>query len=454
MAKKAGFRMLRQFPLQWALCWILLPNLAIIAMWAIGGPVMSAPIFICGLVAIFASQHRSGVLRTVAMVMIFVTMLLMYTSRTFNLGFDNLLSSVVYLKEMDPTVAPEYFVGGAVLLAAFLLAIWFAPRTATFASREQKLLALAAVSLVTMMDTVATAGTRGSYKASAPAGTPIDSAVLQNRVAPDRISARNLVVIVVESWGVPNNEVDRAVFQQSWNASRWSARYDVRQGTSAYYGSTTNAELREWCGVWSDHHDFDFDTAKCLPEQFRNAGFRTVAMHSFDGRFFDRVDWYPKLGFAEREFSYDLNRDGAQPCGGVYPGVCDRDVPRLIGDFLRKSSEKRNLVYWLTVNGHLPVVPDARLKTDHCTLGTPDWRAEFPMLCRNYEVQDQIADAITQEIMRPDFPEADILIVGDHMPPFFTRAIRTRFDSAHVPWIYLRNRSALARPAVRHGVQS
>ena len=443
------FKLLRQFPLKWALCWVLLPNLAVMAMWAIGGPAMSAAIMACGLLAILVSHSRGKLLRAATMVLIFFVMIIEYTSLTFNLGFNNLLGSVVFLKEMDPTVAPEYFVGGSLLLVTLLLAVYFAPRTAQLVSREQKLMALAAVSLMATMDTVATAGTRGSYKASAPAGTKIDSAIIQNHIAPATVSARNLVVIIVEAWGVPNNAEDKAVFAQAWNPARWAERYDVRQGVSAYYGSTTNAELREWCGVWADHFSFDFDKAHCLPEKFRQAGFRTVAMHSFDGAFFDRTEWYPKLGFEKREFSYDLNKAGARPCGGVYPGVCDRDVPRLIGDYLRGSPEKRNLVYWLPVNGHLPVVPDQRLGTDNCNLGTAEWRRDFGLLCRNYQIHAQIADAVTAEIMKPDFPEADILIVGDHMPPFFTRAIRTRFDSAHVPWVYLRSKQALERARAR-----
>ena len=34
--------------------------------------------------------------------------------------------------------------------------------------------------------------------------------------------------------------------------------------------------------------------------------------------------------------------------------------------------------------------------------------------------------------------DADILIVGDHMPPFFQRKARERFDGDKVPWVFLR----------------
>lgn len=437
--------MFRQFPLKWAFWWLLLPNLAIIAMWAIGGPAMSEPIFACGILALLVSQSRRKSVRVAGIVAIFAVLLVTYVGRSFNLGYDKLFLSVAYLDDLNPTVAPEYTVAGLLLVASLAAAIRFAPDTPPLKSREQKLLALAAVAMVVNVDAMATTGTRGSYKASAPAGTPIDSAVLQNHIAPDKVTARNLIVIIVESLGVPDNASDRALFDKAWNPSRWNARYAVTTGSSAYYGSTTNAELREWCGVWADYSSFDFNRAHCLPQDFRAAGFHTISIHAFDGDFFQRKGWYPKIGFQERHFGPDLLRHGASPCGGVFPGACDTDIPRLIGERLRQSGRQRNLVYWLTLNSHLPVVSDGKLGTDRCRLGAPEWRQDFPTLCRSYTLLEELSDAITAEIMKPDFPEADILIVGDHMPPFFPRSMRSRFDNAHVPWIYLRNRAALER---------
>ena len=54
---------------------------------------------------------------------------------------------------------------------------------------------------------------------------------------------------------------------------------------------------------------------------------------------------------------------------------------------------------------------------------------------RHYEIYIQQAAA---EITAKDFPEADILIVGDHMPPYFDRYHRSQFDPENVPWIYLK----------------
>jgi hypothetical protein len=439
----------RQFPVKWAFWWVVVPNLMAIVMWPIGGPSMASSIFVSGFIAYLCSQHPNKAVRIAAIVGILVLNVTAYIALSFNLRFYNLVSAMKLALELDPFKSPEYLIAGTIALIALVLAIRYAPRTGRLASREQRLLAVAALALLINVDTVATAGTRGSYKASAPAGTPIDSAVLQNHIAPDGVTARNLVVIIVESMGQPAAAEDKRLFDAMWNPARWSSRYDVGEGSSLYYGSTTNAELREWCGVWADHESFDFDHSHCLPETFREAGFRTVAIHSFQGSFFDRQDWYPKIGFGERMFSDKLEARGAHPCGGVFPGVCDRDVPHIIGDVLRASRSRRNLIYWLTVNAHLPVAENAPLKTRDCRMGSLEWREEYPALCRNLTIHRQVADAVTAEIMRPDFPEADILIVGDHMPPFFPRDIRSRFDAARVPWIYLRNRAAEQRAQAR-----
>jgi hypothetical protein len=435
------FELLRQFPLRWSLWWIVVPNLAIIAMWPIGGPAMASTIFYCGLIALLVSQRESVALRMAGILAMFVITLAVYITKSFNLGWANALRAGQYVTELSLAKSPEYFVAIGVLLVSIAVAMKFAARTPTFGSKSQYLLALAGVSLLVNIDTVATAGTRGGYKESAPAGTPIDSAVLRTGITPDTVHARNLVVILVESWGVPDAPLDRQIDRQVWSPERWAARYSVTRGSTAYYGSTTNAEVRELCGAWADHNSYDFDHSRCLPERFREAGFATHSFHAFEGTFFDRETWYPKIGFDDIAFGNTLRKRGAHFCDGVFAGACDFDIAPQIGATLRANPDKRNFVYWLTLNSHLPVDANKTLGSDRCRIGPAEWRADFPMLCRSYQVQKVLADSITKEIMRPDFPDADILIVGDHMPPFFPRSIRTRFDTGHVPYYFLRHRS-------------
>lgn len=437
------FELFRQFPTKWFMCWVLAPNLPVIAMWFVGGPQMAGSIFLCGLIALLASQRRSPAIRIISVIAIYALTIAIYVTTSFNIGIANVLDAPQYVTELRPTDSPEYVAALLIMAASLGAAIYFRPRTPMVTSKGPVIMALGGIALLVNIDTVATAGTRGSYKASAPAGTPIDSAVLQTGIEPNRVTARNLVIVMVESWGVPANDADRMIDRAVWRPERWSERYEVSSGTSAYYGSTTNAEVRELCGFWADHNSFDFKSSHCLPEQFRAAGFATHALHSFDGDFFNRREWYPMIGFDDARFKDELIAAGAGSCEGVFPGACDVDIPREIGKLLKQSRQHRNLVYWLTVNSHLPVPSSKSLGTDTCRLGTIEWRQQFPMLCRSYRVHQRLADALTAEILDKEFPEADILIVGDHMPPFFPRSIRTRYDAAHVPYYFLRHRGAL-----------
>ncbi len=430
------FELLRAFPGKWVFWWVLVPNMVVIALWPIGGPNMSAGIFLGGIFALFVSQSPSRIIRSIGVVLLFAYLLAEYIAKSFELGISKVLRSLDYLREVDIFEAPEYVAAALVLALSLLLAVIYAPRTEKLTQFQQKLLAVAAFSILINIDLVVTAETRGSYKVSAPPGTPISSAVLETGIDPDTLKSRNLVVIMVELLGVPKDSHDKAIMDRIWDPARWSDRYDVRRGTTPYFGSTTNGELRELCAVWADHTNYDFGNAHCLPQKFVDSGFETIAMHSFIGNFFDRKEWYPRIGFQRTIFARDLVALGAAPCSGVFPGACDTDVPKVIAAELKKGG-KRKLIYWLTVNAHLPIGSSTDLKTDHCDIGEAAWQDRFPMLCRSYKVHQLVANAITRQIMDPGFPDADVLIVGDHMPPFFQRSIRTRFDAVDVPYIYL-----------------
>ena len=134
-----------------------------------------------------------------------------------------------------------------------------------------------------------------------------------------------------------------------------------------------------------------------------------------------------------------MQRAGAGKCGGVFPGACDRHIPQQIAAKL-KAAEKPTFLYWLTLNSHLPVPTGLNLNVDKCERISSRLNAEFPQICRQFAIYHDIQIALASEITAEDFPDSDILLVGDHMPPFFDRHHRTQFDPEHVPWLYLRRK--------------
>jgi hypothetical protein len=126
---------------------------------------------------------------------------------------------------------------------------------------------------------------------------------------------------------------------------------------------------------------------------------------------------------------------GARYCPNVFPGACDRDVPPFIAEELSRGGKPK-----LTLNSHLPVVANRELGTENCKALGPQHDADFPMVCRLYAVWGDTAAALAKLLGSPDLPPTDVLIVGDHMPPFIQQQARVQFDPDHVPWYYLRDK--------------
>jgi hypothetical protein len=431
---------LQDFPLRWVFWWVVLPNLALMAMWLVGGPKMGAQILLAGIAALLICCSTNLVLRTIGMVAIYAFLLLTLMSRIFYLTIEKSLNSLAYVTEMNLLSSPLYAAMALVLGACILLGAWFGPRTARPRGLPQIALALGSVALLVQADTMLNKADRGSYMARAPQGTPVSSAAIEVDLAPELQQSRNVLIVILESVGVPNNAHDRAIYDSIWDRRKWDANYIVETGEVPFYGSTTSAEMRELCSAWADPARFRFEGSDCLPERFGKAGFETIAVHGFTGEFFNRKQWYPKAGFERSFFGGDLLQDGKPLCDGVFTGVCDRDIPHQISQMLGHQPDRRKLIYWLTLSGHLPVDDNATMGLAACDLGSSDWQADYPMLCRSYMIQRQIADALQREMDSPGFADTDILLVGDHIPPFFQSSIRERFKSGTVPYLYLRRR--------------
>lgn len=431
----------QDFPLAFVLYWLVLPNLAFMLMWAVGGPPM-VPLFLqCGLASLVIAQLPWVWFKRTALAAMAVYSTYYYICVMFNIGpykFDFLWS---FITEVRPMRSPEYLIAAVVLIVTIGIALRKAPYVQRFSSPMSYLLAMIVLMAMMAADHAATFATRGSYRGAPAPGTEFASGVQQAGIATPSAESRNLVLVVVEALGVPAMELDRRIFDADWNRPHWRNRYDVTSGTVPFYGSTTRGEMRELCDRWQDYGQVAEFAAECLPSRYRNAGYETHAFHGFDGSLFSRQEWYPQIGFDNSTFRTDLMQAGLSHCVGVFAGACDRQIPPLIAERLKRATRPQ-LIYFLTLNTHLPIVANDGLGTANCNLGNQAWAAENQEVCRLYQLQHLLADALDKVAMDEDLPPTDFLIVGDHLPPFFNRADRARFDPASVPWILLRYRGA------------
>lgn len=424
--------------INWVLVWVVLANIGFIILWAVGAPPRHIEIVTIGLVGLIVRRMPYW-MRALAFIGVMVFAILCFIGGLFNLDFSSLVYSMKFFAEINPTDSVEYIVVGTAVVIVMAIALKLLRRNSRFEKPSLVIAAGAMVFGLAGADVYMGQGMRGHYKRAAPAGAYFESATQKSGFLARADGKRHLVLIVVESLGVPkdNSEMDRLLFTD-FKTPAIAERYDLRQGTSLYYNSTTAGEVREMCGRWGDYYDLlDQKDNDCLPAKLALQGYDTTAMHSFIGRFFERSTWYPNIGFQHMEFDKDLVKNGALKCGGVFPGACDRFVPGMIADKL-KAADKPQFLYWLTVNSHLPVPPGLNLNVDKCERISPTLARDFPMICRQFSIFHDVDKALAMEITAADFPDSDILIVGDHMPPYFDRHHRTQFDPERVPYLYLR----------------
>jgi len=420
----------------WLICWILLPNIGYWLLWVIGGPPRAFPIFVTGLIGLLT--HRASFpVKYVAFVVAMIFSALCFISALFNLSILSLLTSLKFALELKPSASIEYIICGAAVVTMLGIA-WHLLKKSTILVNPGRLIAALALTIIAASaDKAMSQGNRGSYKRVAEPGAEFTSAVGKSGLAGLATGERHVVMIMVEAMGQPTDPALRRKLVDIWARPEVRARYQVTSGETLFYGSTTGGEMRELCGRWGDYPEvLAAKDAGCLPARLAAKGYQTQAWHSFKGSFFDRDTWYPNIGFQTSRFGDQLMDAGAQWCPGVFPGACDRDVPRQLGAKL-KSSREPQFLYWLTVNSHLPVLRNAKLHTEACDRFDARLDADYPMACRMFQLFDETGAALAREITAADFPDADILIVGDHIPPFFDRRHREQFAPDRVPWVLL-----------------
>lgn len=422
----------------WILCWVILPNIAFFLIWTVGAPTRYQEILGTGALGLIV-RRTSFPIRFTAFVAAFTYSVLSFIAGLFNLKISSIIESIQYLIELRPAAAPEYL-GLALFLGATVVTAWkLLKRPTDFELSWEVVCAGALLFSLAGVDQWMTYGSRGSYNRIAPAGAAFSSATEQTRFAA-LAGDRNLLIVVVESMGLPRDAALRGRLLKRWGQPDIRRLYDVEVGSTPYYGSTTNAEVRELCGRWGDYQELTEGVdRRCLPARLAAKGYQTTAFHSFHGRFFDRTRWYPNVGFQSMLFRDQIIGRGAAQCGGVFPGACDRDVPAIIARKLKQTDHKQ-FVYWLTVNSHLPVAADETLRTNECQRFDRALGENQAMVCRLFSLWNDLDEGLAKLLTDPGLPATDVLIVGDHAPPFFDRAERSMFDPERVPWVLLKRR--------------
>lgn len=423
----------------WVLCWVILPNIGCWLLWSIGAPGRTTQVFVIGAIGVLI-RNRPYWLRCTVFLTATLYSAMTFLSGLFNLPAYDLVSSVGYLFEMRVVGSSFYVVAAVAAVVILVLGVLVLRRRTPLPNNRSMALAIGFTLAMAGVDSMMTFDTKGDYGRAMAGEMPFASAVTRSGFVAHPKRDRHLMLVMVESLGLPTDRVFRERLLARWRRPDIAERYRVTMGTSPYAGSTTNAEMRALCGRWGRYEEV-IDTAdtRCLPAHLKATGYQTTAFHSFDGGMFERNIWYRNIGFEQTAFREKLFAAGAHECGGLFIGACDRDVPAILAAKL-KAARTPQFVYWLTLNSHLPVPADAGLHTDHCRSDVPAVVAGSAMICRQFIIWDELMDALGKQLTDPAFPKTDILLVGDHMPPYLLRAEREQFDPMQVPWVLLRDK--------------
>jgi len=296
---------LRKF-LDWALVWILLANIPFVAMWFVGAPPRYFAIALAGFTGLIVKRMPRPV-QWIAFVSVMAYSVLSFVAGLFNLGMTSLIYSLQFFAEIKPANSMEY-IAATIIIIGILFASWFLmKRNMNFEKSHHILAAGALIFGLVGADFAMGQDMRGHYFREAPVGANFESATAKTDFAARADGKRHLVLIMVESLGVPtgNQAMSDKLFAY-YNNSAIKARYEVSQGTSLYYNSTTAGEFREMCGKWGDYYELldagDAAKLNCLPTALAKKAHDTHAMHRLKGNFFKRAEWYPNIVFDNRGF--------------------------------------------------------------------------------------------------------------------------------------------------------
>ncbi len=239
-----------------------------------------------------------------------------------------------------------------------------------------------------------------------------------------------IFLIVSESWGSTKKTIIDALLRPLTDQGDRVSNLTV--GEINFEGLTIAAEMRELCQLHPVHFNFsesDDVLADCLPNKLKKNGYSTFAMHGAAGLMYDRVKWYPKVGFDHLTF-FESN-SWERRCYS-FPGACDSELMGRLEDVFTR--EGKVFSYWLTLNSHSRYDErDIEIDKFNCDkYGVP----EGSQTCRNLKLHAQFFYNLAGIIDKPYMDGVEVIVVGDHEPPILNKKEKDQyFERGVVPWL-------------------
>lgn len=417
---------------------LVLPNLLSIATLGsildVSLPPRTIPIMAYAMLAVCA--RRIPYVMTIILFLAILAFDLIWTiSVSFGLAPSELVTALDHARHVHVLQSPLYGVLIGVLALTSAATLWLLYRREILL-RANIVVMFAAALAFSAVDFVTNVSPHYQFGTLLGRNVPIESAASKsgfNAVAGN--DGRNVVLVMVEGLGYFGNLAARRKVDSPLFDPRITDKYRISTGSVVYFGSTTSGEMRELCDTREPYRDFARTSGNsCLPARLRTRGYATMAVHAFHHGMFERDEWYPVIGFDKEVFGEELVKVTHRLCGNAFRGVCDADLPPIIAQEAA-FGKKPKFIYWLTLNTHIPVAPGQAFADFGCRNDPGIFR--HVQVCEMAELWHDVFQSVAKLALDPGIAPADILIVGDHGPPFWSRHARAQFEPGLVAWYRL-----------------
>ena len=255
------------------------------------------------------------------------------------------------------------------------------------------------------------------------------------------------ILVLVESWGVVQDCHLREL-QEGLLKEKLTSRYDHEFGSCSCAGSTAGAEARELLGREPDAYyallRHGPGAEETLVSRMKRDGKNTIAIFPYQGHFGQATDFRTRLGFDKVLSMQELQ---AASLGAPLPvnrenqygALNDEAAFAAAADCINRAD--KIFVYVTTINTHLPfrLALDVRQGKGY-KLFAARWQSSFPSeTCMEHFFRIQnLLQSLATHLQAGVVDE--VVIVGDHSPPFLGHAERAFFKPSTVPYVVLRKR--------------
>jgi hypothetical protein len=248
----------------------------------------------------------------------------------------------------------------------------------------------------------------------------------------------NQLLVVVESFGLIRDSSIRQKFFNSVLSEFQKNGWKGSLGNTPFKGSTTAAEMRELLSLLGDYRFFLNQTKKSKYTSIFDVklaqGYETIGVHSFAGNMFERNLWWKTIGIKSSYFMEDILLENRYTLQLNYDTPLTSCQDEDAFDFLQSKVVGKQKVfgYLLSVNSHLPYIGHFRDAT-----ASSAFIRNFDGLTdegRNQLIR--IRSFLSYIAQNLDLGKwSNVLIVGDHMPPFLNKTDRDFYSAEKVPYL-------------------